>query len=170
MKLNEQVDTINAAAQSCEPILSSLIDDCCRDLDRYVDQIRDHFSDISKVDNLTLDNFILNIPILIYYVNAKVERLGLKSDLSSIERKRQLTEKMAEMDHLKNKSEKQILSELQTVDSVILDEICDRAYKIVKSKVDTAYEILASCKKIMSRRIEELKTEHSDTNRQTLHS
>lgn len=118
---------------------------------------------------MTLDNFILNLPILIYYANSRLERLGLKGDLSSIERKRQIVNKMMESNG-KTKSEKQTISEINSADIIILDEICDRAYKIVKSKIDTAYEILASCKKIMSRRIEELKTEQSDTGRQKLHS
>ena len=169
MQLDVQMDMINKSAQNCESILSSLVNDCCIDLDNYVNQIRDNFSDISKVDNLTLDNFILNLPILIYYANSRLERLGLKGDLSSIERKRQIVNKMMESNG-KTKSENQTISEINSADIIILDEICDRAYKIVKSKIDTAYEILASCKKIMSRRIEELKTEQSDTGRQKLHS
>lgn len=169
MDINTQMTSIDTSSKICETILFNLIDECTRDLDSYVANISQNFSNIAIVDNSTLDNFILNIPILIYYANTRLERLGLKSDLSSIERKRQIADKMTTL-NIKNKSDRQIASEIESLDIVILNDICERAYKVVKSKIDTAYEILASCKKIMSRRIEELKTERSDTNRQTLHS
>lgn len=169
MDINTQMTSIATSSKSCETILFDLIDECTRDLDNYVANISQNFSNIAIVDNSTLDNFILNIPILIYYANTRLERLGLKSDLSSIERKRQIADKMTTL-NIKSKSDRQIASEIESLDIVILNDICERAYKVVKSKIDTAYEILASCKKIMSRRIEELKTERSDTNRQTLHS
>ena len=169
MDINTQMTSIATSSKSCETILFDLIDECTRDLDNYVANISQNFSNIAIVDNSTLDNFILNIPILIYYANTRLERLGLKSDLSSIERKKQIADKMTTL-NIKNKSDRQIASEIESLDIVILNDICERAYKVVKSKIDTAYEILASCKKIMSRRIEELKTERSDTNRQTLHS
>lgn len=169
MDINTQMTSIATSSKSCETILFNLIDECTRDLDNYVANISQNFSNIAIVDNSTLDNFILNIPILIYYANTRLERLGLKSDLSSIERKRQIADKMTTL-NIKSKSDRQIASEIESLDIVILNDICERAYKVVKSKIDTAYEILASCKKIMSRRIEELKTERSDTNRQTLHS
>ena len=67
---------------------------------------------------------------------------------------------------IRNKSERLQISELNTIDAEILSNIYTRAYKTVKSNIDTAYELLASCKKIMSRRIEQLKVLNSDTCRQ----
>lgn len=166
---------INSSSEICNEILNLLVNECVKDLDAYICQISTNFNDILKINNVVLDNFILNIPMLIYYTHSKLEQLGLKHDLSAVERKRRVSDIIAKNEmNLKNKSEKQLEADLQTIDIAILEDIYDRAYKIVKSKIDTAYELLASCKKIMSRRIEELKVEHSDTCRQqnprTLHS
>ena len=108
MDINTQMTSIATSSKSCETILFDLIDECTRDLDSYVANISQNFSNIAIVDNSTLDNFILNIPILIYYANTRLERLGLKSDLSSIERKRQIADKMTTL-NIKNKSDRQIV-------------------------------------------------------------
>lgn len=167
MPLLDDKKVLDDSSADCNEILNMLIKECSRDLDLYIDQIRDNFSNISIVDDETLDNIILNIPLLIYYTNVRLERLGLKDDLSTIERKRKFREFFNSLDDkIKNKSERIQISELNTIDSEILSDIYTRAYKTVKSNIDTAYELLASCKKIMSRRIEQLKVLNSDTCRQ----
>lgn len=168
MSLLNDKDILEKSSEYCSEILKLLVEECSRDLDSYVDQIRDNFTNIAIVDDSTLDNIILNIPLLIYYTNAKLERLGLKDDLSTIERKKKLRDFFDSLDSdiIKNKSERLQISELNTTDAEILSNIYTRAYKTVKSNIDTAYELLASCKKIMSRRIEQLKVLNSDTCRQ----
>ena len=87
MSLLNDKDILEKSSEYCSEILKLLVEECSKDLDSYVDQIRDNFTNIAIVDDSTLDNIILNIPLLIYYTNAKLERLGLKDDLSTIERK-----------------------------------------------------------------------------------
>lgn len=169
MSLVEAKMMIDKSAQYCDSILFALVDECTRDLDAYIDNISRNFKDTANIDNTTLDNFILNLPMLIYYSSAKLEQLGLKDDLSAIEKKKKISEVLSTSE-AKLKSDRQIEAELGSIDISLLNDIYQRAYRVVRSKLDTAYEVLASCKKIMSRRIEELKVEHSDTGRQILHS
>ena len=62
-----------------------------------------------------------------------------------------------------NAQTKVTIAELKNADAVVLNLVFARAYKMAKAKLDCAYEVLASCKKVMSRRIEELKAFNSDT-------
>jgi hypothetical protein len=62
-----------------------------------------------------------------------------------------------------NAQTKVTIAELRNADAVVLNLVFARAYKMAKAKLDCAYEVLASCKKVMSRRIEELKAFNSDT-------
>lgn len=169
MSLVETKLMIDKSSSYCDSILFALVDECTKDLDAYIDNISANFKDTANIDNITLDNFILNLPMLIYYSSSKLEQLGLKDDISSIEKKRKISEILASSE-AKLKSDRQIEAELASVDISLLNDIYQRAYRVVRSKLDTAYEVLASCKKIMSRRIEEYKVEHSDTGRQILHS
>lgn len=171
MSLLEEKQKIDNSAIACDQILFSLVNECVSDLDSYIVNISTNFKDSAMIDNLTLDNFILNIPMLIYYTVSKLEQLGLKDDLSEIEKKSQLSRLMSDTSiTVKNKTQRQLMTEIESIDISILNNIYQRAYKIVKNKIDIAYEVLASCKKIMSRRIEELKVENSDTGRQLLKS
>lgn len=170
MSIIEEQTRIDTYYKECETILSGVISSCTKDLDAYVHNITENYSNVTTIDNQTLDNIILNLPMLIYYSISAMEVIGMKNDLSSINKKQTIAQALSNLDIKGTKAEKQTLAELESMSSCVIDDIYDRAYKTVKVKIDTAYEILASCKKIMSRRIEELKVEHSDTGRLTLHS
>lgn len=160
----EKISEVENSAQSCDNIINTLVDSCCKDLDNYINSIRDNYRDISKVDNLTLDNIILNLPMLIYYASSRMEYLGFRDDLSTINKKRKLVEVLEQLD-IKTQTLRSLTAEVKSDESQIISSMYSHAYKCVKAKLDVAYEILASCKKIMSRRIEEYKVEHSDTGR-----
>lgn len=161
---HEKISEVETASANCDEILNSLVSTCCKDLDNYINSIRDNYRDISKVDNMTLDNIILNLPMLIYYASSRMEYLGFRDDLSTINRKRKMVEMLDTLD-IKSQTLKNLTAEVKSEESQIISSLYQHAYKCVKAKLDVAYEILASCKKIMSRRIEEYKVEHSDTGR-----
>lgn len=141
---------------------------CTSSLDAYVRYISEQLRTTQAVSNELLDQFILNLPIYIYYASSSIESLGIKEDVSSISKKRQITNRLNE---LKNNNvggtvaSRTATAEIDCTDDILINSIYSSAYKIAKSKVEFAYEVLASCKKVMSRRIEELKAFNSDTKR-----
>ena len=55
-------------------------------------------------------------------------------------------------------ADKDSLAELASQEEYIVSAAYNRAYKIMKSKVDNAQELLSSCKKVLTRRISEFET------------
>ena len=165
--LLSDLDTIDSEVSL---IAKTVADNCTKSLDSYVEYIANSLSQVQSVSNESLDEFVLNLPIYIYYASSAVEGLGLKEDIANIVKKRKLAQTL---DRLKASGfsgpanlRTATVDALLTNDSLV-QSIYTSAYKTGKSKVDYAYEILASCKKVMSRRIEELKAYQSDTNRNT---
>lgn len=162
---------IESSSKFCDDMISLIVKNCCKDLDDYIDNISLNFNNISNVDDQTLDNIILNLPMLIYYASSKLELISVREDMSALAKKQKLISVLTSLDpKVGNKTLQTMIAESKSSEQSVLNTVYNCAYKTVKSKLDTAYELLASCKKIMSRRIEVYKVEHSDTGRQILNS
>ena len=53
-------------------------------------------------------------------------------------------------------ADKDSLAELNSQEEYIISSAYTRAYKIMKSKIENAQEVLQSCKKVLSRRMQEI--------------
>lgn len=139
---------------------------CTSALDEFIDIISNALMSNATGMTITdadLDFFILNIPIYIYHASTQLERLGLNEDVSALAKKEAVMKTLEESKFSGNAQNRTTMAELENAESVVLNLIFARAYKMAKAKLDCAYEVLASCKKVMSRRIEELKAFNSDT-------
>lgn len=149
-------------------IANEISEKCTSSLDSYVRFISEQLRNTKSISNDQLDQFILNLPIYIYYASSMVESLGIKEDVSSLVKKNRVLESLNEIKSTNvsgTAAMKLSMAESICTNDILVNSIFSTAYKIAKSKVDFAYEILASCKKVMSRRIEELKAFTSDTKR-----
>jgi hypothetical protein len=96
----------------------------------------------------------MNLSTYIYFAGGTCEYLGIRDDISKAVYK--------EMYHTARASQssgtvadKDSLAELASQEEFIVSAAYNRAYKIMKSKVENAQELLASVKKVLSRRIQE---------------
>lgn len=153
-----QVDINESAQMLCKT--------CTSALDEFIDIISGALMNNAQGITITdadLDFFILNIPIYIYHASTQLERLGLNEDVSALAKKEAVMKTLEASKFSGNAQNRTTMAELENAESVVLNLIFARAYKMAKAKLDCAYEVLASCKKVMSRRIEELKAFNSDT-------
>lgn len=140
---------------SITEIVNEIIDPYCKDLDRYVLFIRDCLKDgENPPTNEELDDFCMNLSTLIYFASGMCEQLGIRDDISRAVYK--------EMYHsVRNEltegtiADKDSVAELQSQQEQLTSICYTRAYKIVKAKVESAQELLGSCKKVLSRRMAE---------------
>jgi hypothetical protein len=145
---------------------SMLCRTCTSSLDEFIDIISNTMmNDVTNgsLSDADLDFFILNLPIYIYHASTQLERLGLNEDISAMKKKESVMRTLEHSNFSGNAQSRLTMAELENADAVVLNILFARAYKMAKAKLDSAYEILASCKKVMSRRIEELKAFNSDT-------
>lgn len=163
MPLDElSMDNINSIRENVEKN-SSIIDDIvygiispyCETLDAYVLFIKDCLKDGENPPTTDeLDDFCLNLSTYIYFAGGMTEQLGIRDDISKAVYKEMYHTARASQDK-GTVADKDSLAELASQEQYIVSSAYSRAYKTLKSKVENAQELLASVKKVLSRRIQE---------------
>lgn len=151
-ELREKVDY---DASKIEDIVNEIILPYCEELDKYVDFIKSILKDGDNPPTAAeLDDFCMNLSVYLYYAGGMQERLGIKDDIARAIYK--------EVYHTNRDSiekgtvaDKDSLAELASQQEALISMAYKRAYGIMKMKVSAAQDILASCKKIISRRMAE---------------
>lgn len=141
-------------------IVNSIIQPFCKDLDRYVIFISECLKDGEKPPtNDELDDFCMNLSTLIYFAGGMCEQLGIRDDISrAVYREVYHTARASQ--ETGTVADKDSLAELYSQQEQITNICYNRAYKIMKAKVENAQELLGSCKKVLSRRMSEYELTH----------
>ena len=151
-------ENIESNAGALDTIVNDIIAPYCRDLDKYVGFIKECLKDgENPPTNEELDDFCMNLSTYIYFAGGTCQYLCIRDDIAKAVYK--------EMYHTARASQssgtvadKDSLAELASQEEYIVSAAYNRAYKIMKSKVDNAQELLSSCKKVLTRRISEFET------------
>lgn len=159
-KIGELQQHVEDHSKSLTEIVNQIIDPYCKDLDRYVTFIRDCLKDgENPPTNEELDDFCLNLSTLIYFAGGMCEQLGIRDDISRSAYKEVYHTARSEI-KTGTISDKDSIAELQSQTELVTNICYNRAYKIMKAKVENAQELLGSCKKVLSRRMAEFELSH----------
>ena len=149
-----------------DSIVSDIIKPYCADLDSYVQFIRDCLKDGNNPPtNSELEDFCLNLSTLIYFAGGMCEQLGIRDDISKAVWKEMYHTTRASQDK-GTVADKDSIAELYAQQEQLTNICYSRAYKILKSKVENAQELLSSCKKVLSHRMQEMELTHITPNRE----
>lgn len=147
-----------------DDIVNKLVADYCSPLDEYMQHIRDILADINNPPtNAELDDFALNLPVLIYFTGEAQEALGIKEDVAKAV-KAELYNEIYDA-AVGTIADKTATAELATQNEYITLIAYQRAYKKIKLRMEAANETLQSIKKVMSRRISEYEIARVDSGR-----
>lgn len=136
-------------------IVNEIIQPYCKDLDRYVRFIKDCLADGNNPpSDLELDDFCLNLSTYIYFAGGMCEQLGVRDDISKAVYKEMYHTSRASIDK-GTVADKDSLAELNSQQEQLVSICYTRAYKTMKAKVENAQELLSSCKKVLSHRMQE---------------
>ena len=155
----EQVERIT---ESLDEIVTDCVNKVCSGLDDYIKFVASiAMNQEQPASNVELDDFVINIPIHMYFVGDKMERTGLCEDIAKMLK----DEKYREI--FQNEkgtiASKNAVADDGTQDEKLIQMVYSKAYKRMKHRLDYAQEILQSIKKVISRRIAELETVKVDT-------
>lgn len=154
-KIKTIQDKVDNYSQIITDIVNEIIKPYIAPLDRYVSFISECLRDGTRPPtDGELEDFCMNLSTYIYFAGGACEQLGIKDDISREIYKELFNEKRDEI--AGTISDKDAYAELQAQQEQITNICYTRAYKTMKSKVDNAQELLQSCKKVLSRRIQEL--------------
>lgn len=160
----KSVSGIQTKVEDHSSVLSDIVNDIiepyCKDLDRYVMFIRDCLKDgETPPTNDELDDFCMNLSTLIYFAGGMCEQLGIRDDISKAVYKEVYNDARSSLSE-GTIADKDSIAELQAQQEQITSVCYNRAYRIVKTKVEAAQELLASCKKVLTRRCQEFELTH----------
>lgn len=155
-KLSNTQVKVESASSKLNEIVDMITTEYTKDLDDYVKFIRSILEDEDNPPTAQeLDNFCMNLAVYIYYASGMQERLGIKDDIS-----RALYKEVyhSNRDSLEKGTvaDKDSLAELASQQEYLTNVLYKRAYSVVKAKVSAAQELLASIKKVISRRVSEM--------------
>lgn len=163
-EIKQLQERINKNSNLINKLSNQLVNDYCKSLNEYVAFIQKILQDDKHPPTAQeLDDFVLNLPVLLYFCGEAQENLGIKTDVAKSIKQEKYNEIYKEVSG--TIADKTAKSELAAQSETITHIIYDRAYKIVKEKMTAAYELLSSCKKVISRRMAESELANVDEGR-----
>lgn len=159
-KVKEIQSRVEKYSDELMDIVNQIIWPYCKDLDRYVEFIRSCLKDGEEPPTSDeLDDFCMNLSTLIYFAGGMCEQLGIRDDISRAVYK-EVYHTARSSQETGTVADKDSLAELYSQQEQITNICYNRAYKIMKAKVENAQELLGSCKKVLSRRMSEYELTH----------
>ena len=163
-KIRQLQKRIDANSDIVDSIVNRLVSDYCKPLDEYMEFIRNILNDTANPPtDQELDDFILNLPVLLYFTGEAQEALGIKEDVAKAI-KQELYNEIYEKS-TGTIADKTAAAELATQNEYIAHIAYQRAYKKVKLRMEAANEMLQSVKKVISRRMVEYEVARVDPGR-----
>lgn len=155
-KIAETQAKVEENSQTINKLVEEVIKPYCKDLDKYVGFIRNCLKDgENPPTDAELDDFVLNLSTLIYWASGACEQLGIRDDISKAVYKEIYHTKRNELSS-GTVADKDSIAELESIQEQVTNVVYNRSYKIMKSKVENAQELLSSCKKVLSHRLSEM--------------
>lgn len=160
--INNIIDRVEGNSGTINEVVDSIVADYCKPLDDYMQIIDEILREGNEIADYELDDFALNLPSLIYFACSAQESLGVKEDVSKAIRS-EVYNKVREKSQ-GTVADKDSVADLASQQETVVVIIYQRAYKKVKARIEAAYEMLNSVKKVMTRRIAQYGISDSDRN------
>jgi hypothetical protein len=149
-------DKVEEHSSHIDNVVADIIKPYVKDLDNYVSFIKECFKDGENPPTTAeLDDFVMNLAAYIYFASGACEQLGIRDDISKAIYKEMYHSQRSKISH-GTVADKDSIAELESLSEQITNIAYNRAYKIMKAKVENAQELLSSAKKVLSHRISEM--------------
>ena len=149
------MDRVEDNSAKVEKLVDDLVDKYCHQLDELVSAFKEVLHDKDNpITEDELDEICLKLPSYLYFIGEAQERFGIKEDIAK-------SVKMELYNQVHQRTigtiaDKQAASEAATLEEDIVFKAYQRSYKRIKQKLEAAYELLASIKKVIQRRETEM--------------
>lgn len=151
------IDKVDNISDIVKDISDKLVNQYCSDLDNEMLDIQKRMT--QHISDSDIELYIIELANILYFTGTAQEDLGIKEDTCRSIRQ-ELYNKIRDESN-GTVADKNALAELAVRQETITLNIYSRAYKKVKLRMDAGYEMLASLKKVMNKRISELELSNS---------
>lgn len=156
-QINDISNDISINSSYIDEIVDSITEPFMKDLDSYVKKIQDRLQDKKNPPtDSELDDYCLNLSTLIYFAGEGAERIGVRDGVAKTTYKEAFNTYRLSC-RKGTAQDKTNTAELQSLKENVVSMAYSSAYKSAKGKVESATELLASIKKVISRRQDETK-------------
>lgn len=140
-----------------ENIVKKVISTYSAELDGLVQSIdtKVREQELDGLSDQELESYCLKLSSFMYFAAAGQELIGLREDIATALNKEDYNNKYAEATGTIN--DKKATAELESQSSMLVELIYNRAEKMMSSKLTYATHLLGSIKRVLNRRIEQMK-------------
>lgn len=156
-KIEQNKQDIETKGLDIQKIVFDVISKFSIDLDTLVEQIDDKIK-VQELDGLTdqeLETYCLKLSSFMYFAAAGQELIGLRESIAGAVAKEDYNTQYGLAQG--TVADKKAAAELESQSSMLVELIYDRAEKMMSSKLTYATHILGSIKRVLNRRIEQMK-------------
>lgn len=159
-ELTKAQELVETDSKRIDEVVTLIIKPYCEPLDNYVKFVASILKDGENPPTTSeLEDFCLNLSTQIYFAGGLCENLGVRDDIAKALYKEQYHSTRNSLQK-GTVADKDSTAALQSQQEYIVSMSYTRAYKTMKAKVDAAQELLSSCKKVLSHRIQEEQLTH----------
>ena len=172
-KINDLISSVNEDVSYVSQMMEDIVFEYSGDLDLIMRNISNEILSIDYPPIYTVEKYFMELSNALYFTCEKVEKLGIYDSLSKTKAQETYNIKYLEVTNPeKGKKptvgETQALSENAAIYDKTVSEIYNRAYKILKSKVNAAETMVSTLSKILSHRMQESQMTTAQTERRIL--
>lgn len=163
------LETIEESSSIILNISSNILKSYTQHLDDLMQDLYSKVADPStNISDTDLERYYLELTNLVYFMGEKLETVGVKDDISRAAAKEMYNKSyldtaksplaVAGTNGKANKltvSEITAIAESAAINEQVVNMIFSRVYKQIKFKVDAAFEMIGTLRKIISKRIQE---------------
>lgn len=154
-KLNEANVMLDNAESIIGDNIVSQVNNLTTELDILMDMMHKKINkDGYEISDKELEKLIIRLPILIYELNNTLMKAGIREDLAKIIKQTNYNSSYVMQEG--TIADKKAGAELDIKEEILLETTWKRSVKIINQKMEIAGELLSSCKKILSKRMEEI--------------
>lgn len=137
-----------------EDIVYDIVTQYTKPLDDIMVTCRTIFNSNEKITNEEIEDLLTQLPTALYFVNEGQEFVGLKEDVAKMVKMENYN--IARAKAVGTVADKNATAEAQVINEEINRIIYQRAYKMIKSKVEMGQEMINSLKRVFDARMNDL--------------
>ena len=144
---------ISENSKLIEDIAFNISKEFTQELDKVMGICKSIFQSKDKITNQEIEDLLAQLPSILYFVNEGQEAVGIKQDIAEITRKTNYN--IAREKANGTIADKNATAEGQVINEAINEIIYQRAYKLIRAKIEMAQEMVNSLKRIFDARMME---------------
>lgn len=144
---------ISENSKLIEDIAFSISKEFTQELDKVMATCKSIFQSKDKITNQEIEDLLAQLPSILYFVNEGQEAVGIKQDIAEMTRKTNYN--IAREKANGTVADKNTTAEGQVINEAINEIIYQRAYKLIRAKIEMAQEMVNSLKRIFDARMME---------------